>query len=57
MTSSLDPPYQMHYEPLLERILSAGLLAHDGWILMERGCDKRVFAPMRLKFSVPKTIG
>lgn len=41
----LDPPYQMHYEPLLERILSAGLLAHDGWILMERGCDKRVFAP------------
>ncbi|NLD33869.1 MAG: 16S rRNA (guanine(966)-N(2))-methyltransferase RsmD [Clostridiales bacterium] len=41
----LDPPYQMRYEPVLNNISAAGLLAPDGWLMLERDSGMQVTMP------------
>ena len=53
----LDPPYKMETEPILTGIAQAGVLAVDGWIVLEQSTDQAPHIPQPLTLDKTRRYG
>jgi 16S rRNA (guanine966-N2)-methyltransferase len=53
----VDPPYKLPISPVLNKLSSAGIIAFDGWLIIERGKGQIIAFPETMRETHQKKYG